>query len=851
MSALNQLMELGISKEDAEACLKANQNDAERAVNYYFNGDLDRDRTNNRWDDSLFTQDRYGPVQGPLLPPSSLNYLVQAADTVLGDPVGAKSRPPSPSRSFQINPHDGDDADLQQAIKASMEDNQRSQQGFTGPQVSGTVGFTASNNFKRADNDTHYDSSSWAVAVSGPSESNAIEIFLDPSPPERKRVHEQPAFLRPSTGSGSLGSLLTILHSIPAARETLLQRDNVLENYGQNENWWAGHVIQLPRVVVEDDPDPIPPESIEVIRESQRLMAFLTGTERAYGTAESLGSIPSIFDPDAGTIVSKYFQSLQESIKVLNNDPEMRTPLQSKAVRVSPKMEVNSQTFEVFDLSIRNNLIEQGGSLYDALDALFWEEEDSSDETVTYAEYFGDICTFQIRCEDPQKRPCGLDIPAEMYLDRYTAEFKDKISVMRKEKAGIQSQIEELNKKEQSIRLFSPMSQSHRHLDMMKVMETTRRYFEQSSDPALPSPAGDISPVEHAKKCGEVAKQLVEIEERIQKKITDLKAQRDALRENLDNLKSIFTSPEKTIEGAPALTKYILRGVSTDRGITYIRRKKLIPHINLEDDEAPTEMKTQDEWWSTKYHTSQLAYSEEQYGSYDIKTVPEEEVLRAARFEGQGVVLLVYAIEDTVERETELVALPEPLKQFIIHDNEIFAKEVAEAALKPQAYGKKRPHDGEWSTDKPFATRDFYKQWANPAGTVNSSRAATPGDSRRNSLDMQDLGDEELKAIPEPPSPPVAPHINTGGPSVHFAIDNEPKVFHGAYGAGHETMVLEDGKPREKGYANADDDDEMSYGTQHLEFSNDGTLQANPMPIPPPPPQSPPAKRVPRLDLDE
>ncbi|KAF3901758.1 hypothetical protein AA313_de0202689 [Arthrobotrys entomopaga] len=837
--AVAQLMELGLPQEDAEECLRKNGNDVERAVNYYFNGDLERDRSNNRWDESAFTtQERYGPMDNPQ---RSSNF------DSLADPIGAKSRPPSPSRTFQIQPHDGEDADLQQALKASMEDSQRSGQAYTKDQITGTtVGYTPSDNFKRADVNTQYDSSNWAVALPNP-ETNAVEIFLDPLPNERKRVPEQPVFLRPSSGAGSLGPLITILHSIPAARETLLQRHHVLDNYGQNENWWAGHVIQVPRFVVEDDPDPIPPESLEAVRESQRLMAFLTATERAYGTAECLGTIPSIYDLDPGNIVSKYFITLQDSIKLLNNDPEMRTPLQSKAVRISPKAEESSQIFEVFDLTIRSHLMDQGRTLYDALDALFWEEDESLDGTETYAEYFGDICTLQVRCEDPNKNPCGFDVPANIYFDRYAKEFKDEISKMKKAKAGIQSQIEELNAKERKIRLYSPMIQPHGSLEMMKMIETTRKYFEKSSNPELLGPEDEISAADQAKRCSEVSKQLAEIESRIQKKITDLKTQRDALRDKLDKMKSIFTSPENTIEGAPALTKYVLRGVSTDRGATYIRRQKLVPHINLEDDSAPTEMKTQDEWWSMKYHTLQLSYSDEQYGSYDVKTVLEEEVLRAARFDGQGLVLLVYAKEGSDENETEPVELPESLKQFVIKDNEYFAKEITEAASKPS---KKRPLDGDWSIDKPYNSRDYQKEWTR-GGTVNSSRAATPGDSRRNSIDMTD--EDHLGAIPEPPSPPTAPQ-STGGPSVHFALDNESRrgvSFHGAYGSGHEMMAVEDGKVRHKGYA--DEDDEMTYGSQHVEFADNGTLQSAPLPPAPPPPpnNSPPAKKAPRFDLEE
>ncbi|KAF3916914.1 hypothetical protein ABW21_db0204625 [Orbilia brochopaga] len=844
--AVASLMEfLECSRDVAEECLKA--------ANYFYTS-YEADRNANTWDENVWGEAREGPAQS-----NSLSYLAQAAaDTALRDPIGAKSRPPSPTRSFQIVSQDSD-ADYQRAIKASIEDSQKS---FTGPQTTGTVAYTGSDHFKPADNNMHYDSSSWAVAVTAPSEPNAIEIFLDPSPLERKRLPDQPAFLRPSTGSGSLGPVLTILHSIPAARETLLQRKHVLESYGDNKQWWAGQVVQLPRVVVEDDPDPIPPESIEVIRESQRLMAFLTATERAYGTAESLESIPSVYDPEAGTIVTKYFQSLQDALRLINDEPFLRTPLQSKATRLSASMKENSSTFEVIDLTIKDSLLEKGGTLYDALDALFWEDDaEDGDESETYAEYFGDVCSFQVRREDSQKRPCGFEVPAVMYFDRYTQTFKEEIYKMRHETGVIEDEIQQLIKKESKIRLFSPMSAPQRNLDMLKVLGTTKTYFEQSSNLELSGPEDSMTSKEHVKKWGEAAKQLAEIEARIQTKITDLKSQRDALRDKLDKMKQLFTSPKNTVEGMPELTKYVLRGVSTERGVTYIRRTKLVEHVDLEAEGIPTEIKTMNEWWSMRYHTSQLAFSEEQYGSFEIKTVPEEQVLRAAKTDGQGHVILVYAKDQPAEIDLEPIILPEPLKHFVEQDNKFFAAELAEAASKPPT--KKRPHDADWSTTD-YNNREYLNQW-NATGTVNSSRAATPGDSRRNSFDSVhnvDMTDDDLKAIPEPPSPPRP--SNSGGPTVRFA-DEPPRGFNGAYSSNHEVMAM-DSQPLTETIPRHDDDDsddEMMYGEQqHIEFSNEGTLQAKDMPVPPPPPPpssgtgrnvSPPAPSVkaPRFDLEE
>lgn len=191
------------------------------------------------------------------------------------------------------------DTDYERALKASLEDSGPSQSTSTGPQVTGTVNYTGSANFKLADSSTSYDMSNWAVTTTNAGETSAIEIFMDPPANERKRVMEEPAFLRPGSVPGALGPLLTILHSIPAARETLLQRSFVAPDYGHNEQWWTGHAITLPKIVDTDNPDIISQEATDIIMESQRVMAFLELTERAYGTPEALGSLPNVYEADA------------------------------------------------------------------------------------------------------------------------------------------------------------------------------------------------------------------------------------------------------------------------------------------------------------------------------------------------------------------------------------------------------------------------------------------------------------------------------------------------------------------------------------------------------------------------
>src|SRR5690606_17702669 len=105
----------------------------------------------------------------------------------------------------------------------------------------------------------------------------------------------------------ALPGFLTIMHSIPAGRNAFLcPAAGVFEDYGKDKDWWNGHemegdkerVAKLYRKqqgtdMTDDDEEAviqhIPRETERMIFYGlQRYMAFLDGTERAYGSIDSL-----------------------------------------------------------------------------------------------------------------------------------------------------------------------------------------------------------------------------------------------------------------------------------------------------------------------------------------------------------------------------------------------------------------------------------------------------------------------------------------------------------------------------------------------------------------------------------
>jgi hypothetical protein len=218
-------------------------------------------------------------------------FCVQGSDVLSPDVFvsGAQSRPPTPLFGCNGDPT-SDDPELAQALAASMHDVTNSH-----PYQSQEMGITGTHTspvnpaFMPAPENKEYDMSQWAVTTTV-----TKEVAREVPPQERKRQPGSPAFLKPSAASYNLANVLTILHSIPRAREAFLSRPHVLQNYRHRPDWWSGEKIETLRVINVDGYEASSCEAEDEIAEIQRLMAFLDGTDRAYGTVDVLSAMPRV-----------------------------------------------------------------------------------------------------------------------------------------------------------------------------------------------------------------------------------------------------------------------------------------------------------------------------------------------------------------------------------------------------------------------------------------------------------------------------------------------------------------------------------------------------------------------------
>lgn len=309
-----------------------------------------------------------------------------------------------------------------------------------------TTGVTRSGqNFRKVPNDRS-DTDKWIMTTS-----SAITPDL---PPEcRRRRPEEPAFLRSPGDDSYLGPLLTIYHAIPLAKEALLfkrfpKRDN---DYGIEPLWWNGETVVQVRIIDDDGADNEEvANAYDVVHEAQRLMAFLDGTDRAFGSTAPLSRMACLAgisvdprdpwsDSDSYRLLQFWRSTLTDS-RTIDDPAEFPNVFESKAVKMSldrPGEPTDTKTFNTIGSpEITTGL---GQSLYDELDATIWKDYVGQPLDDVWIDELAEIVTFRFGHDSRSGE--GLDIPAVWYPDRYLSDSRMAARRMREQKLSAMREV--------------------------------------------------------------------------------------------------------------------------------------------------------------------------------------------------------------------------------------------------------------------------------------------------------------------------------------------------------------------------------------------------------------------------
>lgn len=281
--------------------------------------------------------------------------------------------------------------------------------------------------FGRATRDD-YDQGEWAMTLFN---SSAREIVTAPDPVDRKRQAGEPAFIRPTQDSLYLGGLFTILHSIPLAREALLLRNKARSNYGQDSQWWNGQPIYLPKIVTIHEAQDGNADWDDILYESQRLVAFLDSTTRAFGSTDALAGLKCLETYGSGSAVGTYLEAWKEAAMAADPGNPLTTVFSSTAYKRPPKDDGMDQDLpeedpidkEFFTLEPYVEPV-HGQTLYDVLDGTIWSDTPGELLDDIWLEHVADVLTIQLDGADSVKA-VDVKIPATFYPDRYLASCRD------------------------------------------------------------------------------------------------------------------------------------------------------------------------------------------------------------------------------------------------------------------------------------------------------------------------------------------------------------------------------------------------------------------------------------------
>lgn len=459
----------------------------------------------------------------------------------------------------------GGDEEMQQAISMSMSQTLEGQE----------TGVTDGKNFKPAKR-SYYDPNSWSVTISKP-------VMPNPDPEHRKRPQGAPAFMKPSPRGHYLPALFTIFQEIPMAKDALLVRDAILQDYGVGNDWWDGEPIQIHRVVLSGTEDP-PTQDVPLVVESQRIMAFLELTERAYGNVSVLGEISEASPEELGNnaVEGDFLEAWESQVLQVLPDYQLSQIFKIRAKSVDttePDLEPNDESFSVIKLNAL--LVGQPGtahipkgclSLYDAIDSALWGAEPVERRT-TFIEA-NQIITFVIDQNTPSQ--LGVTEPvnaaAVFYMDRYLEENVPKAKDMLRKRQKLLDHVSDADSAQAKFQWAPNARNTNQIIDAKDLLNVVKPFFAGTQPTSDEDTADDIINGENYHDLDshkDVGKRLQEVADRVMTKFQVLEEKKEKLAKQIRELSNFYKEWSDNKEDSPT-HRYSLRGVATDPMTTFV-----------------------------------------------------------------------------------------------------------------------------------------------------------------------------------------------------------------------------------------------------------------------------------------
>ena len=361
--------------------------------------------------------------------------------------------------------------DVQQAMSQSMTENQGANQ------ENGVVTGSAPH-FGPA-NREHYDTQKWTMTHP---RAYAQEILGNPEPPDRKREIGSPVFFKPSLANHRLPALIKILHSVPMGREALLCQGHLLTHYGYEEDWWDGVPVETRMTSDKRPNERTSPDSDEIIHETQRLVAFLEETERAYGSVDALAQLSVFKDVRQERMAGHYLEAWPAANHAVHADHPLASIFEVSSITTDHRdQEVGHHQHQIFEIEVPKGGSEAARTLYDLMDGQFWGDILESSSEYHYLHDVGEIFCIQISTQQDTAAGTGIKVPSNLDLDRYFPSSKSRIQEFLNAKRAVREGIAAIDDARDRLLKYKPSS-SDQTMDAPSLLAKTLEQFQHEAD---------------------------------------------------------------------------------------------------------------------------------------------------------------------------------------------------------------------------------------------------------------------------------------------------------------------------------------------------------------------------------
>jgi hypothetical protein len=481
------------------------------------------------------------------------------------------------------------DADLQRTLALSAQEAQQAGIASVQGQQFGPA------------NRSHYDTQQWAMTTTN---TNAREIYEHPPPSKRRRISDQPVFLRGSTETGYLPAILTIYCTIPLAREALRFPPLKIYAYGYDPLWWTGTSDENNKPVSVDNDIMLDPASVSLLCEVQQLMAFLENTNRAYGSADALANLHYYQQRLYETGLQRFLDQWKHAAMQVSPSEPLTQVFTTVALKQSDEgEEPASKSLECLECLVSPT--EDGKSLYEVLDETIYSK---SLMDPVWIDHIADVVTISLRNSDRPGKALNVEPPAIWYPDRYLEECRGQSFDMRQRMEGCMQEWTTLDKLQRKCQQVT-MPDGQRAI-VQDAVTTAMRTIEKMVSTAMPNGVSHDMPVISNSDVTELGSDLRRMLERIDQKVALLEERKNEMLTLKREIGQELTVPADNPFEPPS-HRYTLQGVGTKPGIFYVRSPVHEDLVDLDDDEGNAEA-VEDEhgnrwqWWKISWNRDDL-----------------------------------------------------------------------------------------------------------------------------------------------------------------------------------------------------------------------------------------------------